>query len=131
MRKGWFLPYSKGPRVLNTRRVCLAGDAASLIDPLSGEGIYYAVQSGLIAAETICSEVPENGLLSNLYTERINKEIVKDFSYAKRLAIFFFKAPAFFYHRNRVVRAYVRLANKDTRYRNLFKELVRASLPSP
>lgn len=34
-------------------RVLLAGDAASLINPLSGEGIYYAVVSGRLAAEAV------------------------------------------------------------------------------
>jgi len=32
-------------------RVLLAGDAASLINPLTGEGIYYAVASGRLAGE--------------------------------------------------------------------------------
>ena len=36
-------------------RVLLAGDAASLINPLSGEGIYYAVVSGRLAAEAALS----------------------------------------------------------------------------
>ncbi len=130
VRRGWFLPFNNGPRPLNTRRVCLAGDAASLVDPFSGEGIYYAVQSGFIAAETICSEIPNDGSLSDRYTDRINEEIVIDFSYARRLAMFFFRAPAFFYQRNRVVRAYVRLANRHTQYRNLFEEFVHSSFPS-
>jgi hypothetical protein len=29
------------------------GDAAYLLDPLTGEGIYYAVRSGMLAAEVI------------------------------------------------------------------------------
>jgi geranylgeranyl reductase family protein len=32
-------------------RVLLAGDAASLVNPLSGEGIYYALLSGVLAGE--------------------------------------------------------------------------------
>ena len=34
-------------------RVLLVGDAAGFVNPLSGEGIYYAMASGQIAAETI------------------------------------------------------------------------------
>ena len=34
-------------------RLLLVGDAAGFINPLSGEGIYYAMASGQIAAETI------------------------------------------------------------------------------
>ena len=32
-------------------RVLLAGDAASLINPLTGEGIFYAVLSGALAGQ--------------------------------------------------------------------------------
>ncbi len=35
------------------RRVLLAGDAAGLCDPLLGEGIYYAIRSGQVAAQAI------------------------------------------------------------------------------
>jgi geranylgeranyl reductase family protein len=34
-------------------RVLLVGDAASLINPLTGEGIYYAILSGRLAGETV------------------------------------------------------------------------------
>ncbi len=34
-------------------RILLCGDAAGLVDPITGEGIAYALQSGLLAAEAI------------------------------------------------------------------------------
>ena len=37
-------------------RVLLAGDAASLVNPLSGEGIYYALASGRLAARAALTE---------------------------------------------------------------------------
>lgn len=40
---------------LSTPRVLLVGDAAGLVDPLSGEGIRHAVHSGRIAAQAILS----------------------------------------------------------------------------
>ena len=45
------LAMSTGRPAPGRGRVLLAGDAASLINPLSGEGIYYAVLSGRLAAE--------------------------------------------------------------------------------
>lgn len=46
------LPLSPGrPKVPGRGRVLLAGDAASLINPLTGEGIYYALVSGRLAGE--------------------------------------------------------------------------------
>ena len=48
--KAHHLPLSPGrPAMPGRGRVLLAGDAASLINPLTGEGIYYALVSGRIA----------------------------------------------------------------------------------
>ncbi|HEX5878002.1 MAG TPA: geranylgeranyl reductase family protein [Actinomycetota bacterium] len=44
------LPFSSSRPPLGRGRVLLAGDAASLVNPLSGEGIYYALLSGRLAA---------------------------------------------------------------------------------
>ncbi|QXG74590.1 geranylgeranyl reductase family protein [Modestobacter sp. L9-4] len=45
------LPLSTGRPRLPDGRVLLAGDAQSLINPLTGEGIFYAVLSGALAGE--------------------------------------------------------------------------------
>ena len=45
------LPLSPGRPGPGRGRVLLAGDAASLINPLTGEGIYYALASGRLAGE--------------------------------------------------------------------------------
>lgn len=42
------------------RRLLLVGDAAGFINPLSGEGIYYAMASGKIAAELISEALEKN-----------------------------------------------------------------------
>ena len=43
------LPLSTGRRATARGRLLLAGDAAALVNPITGEGIYYAVASGLAA----------------------------------------------------------------------------------
>jgi flavin-dependent dehydrogenase len=45
------LPLSNGRPRLPDGRVLLVGDAASLINPLTGEGIFYAVLSGALAGQ--------------------------------------------------------------------------------
>jgi geranylgeranyl reductase family protein len=50
---GHAIPLYSGRRTIATRRVCLAGDAASLVDPILGEGIRFAMLSGRLAADTI------------------------------------------------------------------------------
>ncbi|GGL92666.1 geranylgeranyl reductase family protein [Nakamurella endophytica] len=47
--RGHRLPLSTGRPAVREGRVLLAGDAQSLINPLTGEGIYYAVLSGVLA----------------------------------------------------------------------------------
>ncbi len=53
-RSGWVLPlYRPGFRRLTGRRTMLVGDAAALVEAFLGEGIYYAIRSGQLAAEAI------------------------------------------------------------------------------
>lgn len=59
--KGWPLTYGSFSSPRAKQNVLLTGDAASLIDPLTGEGILYALKSGEFAAEFI-----GNGILNNL-----------------------------------------------------------------
>jgi geranylgeranyl reductase family protein len=49
--KSWPLPLGSFPGQRGQSNVLLAGDAGSFIDPLTGEGIYYALKSGHYAAE--------------------------------------------------------------------------------
>ena len=49
------VPIYTGREKIATARTLLVGDAAGLVDPLSGEGIRFAVQSGHFAAEAILS----------------------------------------------------------------------------
>ncbi|CAN5376519.1 geranylgeranyl diphosphate reductase [soil metagenome] len=52
-REGAPLPMKPLPRWDNGRDVVLAGDAADVVAPASGEGIYYAMAGGRLAAEAV------------------------------------------------------------------------------
>jgi len=56
--RGHRLPLSPGRPDVGHGRVLLAGDAASLINPLTGEGIYYAVLSGCLAGAAAMTPRP-------------------------------------------------------------------------
>lgn len=51
--KGFPLPLGSKKRSISGNRYLLLGDAASLINPLSGEGIGNAIRSGRVAAEHV------------------------------------------------------------------------------
>jgi geranylgeranyl reductase len=52
-REGAPLPMKPLPRWDNGRDVVLAGDAAGVVAPASGEGIYYAMVGGQLAAQAV------------------------------------------------------------------------------
>ena len=52
-REGAPIPMKPLPRWDNGRETVLAGDAAGVVAPASGEGIYYAMAGGRLAAESI------------------------------------------------------------------------------
>jgi flavin-dependent dehydrogenase len=66
-------------------RTLFVGDTAGLIEPMVGEGIYYAVRSAQIAAETItlANRQGDNHLLS--YQHKVDKEIQPELQIAKGL----------------------------------------------
>jgi geranylgeranyl reductase len=52
-REGAPIPMKPLPRWDNGKDVVLAGDAAGVVAPASGEGIYYALAGGRLAAESV------------------------------------------------------------------------------
>jgi menaquinone-9 beta-reductase len=63
---GWGLPLGSKKRNLSGNRFLLTGDAGSLIDPFTGEGIGNAMVSGLVASRIIKKAVGENNFSAAL-----------------------------------------------------------------
>lgn len=57
-------------------RVLLAGDAAGLTDPITGEGISHAIASGRVAAETIADAAGSGDLPADAYGSRIVRDLL-------------------------------------------------------
>ena len=62
----------------------LAGDAGGLVDPITGEGIYYAMRSGELLAKSLLEG------LSELYSARVQEEFGKALALGARLARTFY-----------------------------------------
>ena len=74
--KGFGLPLGSMKKKLYGNRFILVGDAASLIDPFSGEGIANAIRSGRIAANTVLA-AHKNHNFSEKFLEQYSKMLYK------------------------------------------------------
>lgn len=89
--KGFGLPLGSKKYNISGHRFMLCGDAASLIDPFSGEGIETAMESGKFAAEQIIKSIAQNDFSANTlkaYDERVYKKMWGNFKnhyYLQRL----------------------------------------------
>lgn len=89
--KGFGLPLGSKKYNISGHRFMLCGDAASLIDPFSGEGIETAMESGKFAAEQILKSFANNNFSANTlkaYDERVYKKMWGNFKnhyYLQRL----------------------------------------------
>ena len=84
--KGGLLPIFPLEKTYSDR-VLLCGDAAGFINPITGEGIYYAMASGVLAAEVVtealhASDTSERFL--SRYQKRWKKEFGKDLAFLGR-----------------------------------------------
>jgi len=54
--RAWPIPTRYSPeRLMHGTRVFFAGDAAGVVDPMTGEGIAQAIETGMLAAEAVAS----------------------------------------------------------------------------
>jgi len=63
----------------------LAGDAAGLVDPVTGEGIYFAIRSGELLADSLIEGVAES------YPARVWQDFGEKLALGARMARFFYR----------------------------------------
>lgn len=73
-----------------SKRVFLIGDAAGLVDPLLGEGIYFAIRSGQIAAAAIEKEIRYKGNAILNFKKGI-KTLQRDLSFCSLASFLFYR----------------------------------------
>lgn len=73
---GWGLPLGSKKMKLSGSNFLLCGDAASLIDPFTGEGIAPAMLSGMIAADVVDKALNKNDF-SDKYLKIYDKQYYK------------------------------------------------------
>lgn len=89
------IPLWGGKEPLHTRngRILLVGDAAGLVNPMFGDGIFHAVRSGIVAGECLLAGAPTQ------YTRRIHQEVARPFPAAARLATLAYEWTSLVYER--------------------------------
>jgi geranylgeranyl reductase family protein len=76
---------------LHTTRTFLVGDAAGFVDPLTGEGIRFAIKSGRLAAEAILANDPQR------YARQLRRTIQRNHGHARFWTDLFYRAPLFYF----------------------------------
>ncbi len=83
MEKSFMLPFASSRPKLAHKRVALIGDAGSMINPMSGEGIFYGMEAGFLLANETYQLINESASMLNVgiskYEKVFNKRFGKHF----------------------------------------------------
>jgi geranylgeranyl reductase family protein len=74
-------------------RVLLAGDAAGLADPLTGEGISFAILSGRLAAESLLAARLDSRATARGYLLALRQDVLGELRIARGLAWVLYRRP--------------------------------------
>lgn len=72
--QGWGLPLGSKKRIISGANFLLTGDAASLIDPFTGEGIGNALYSGMLAAQ-MCEKAIQHNRFDAAFLKEYDEHI--------------------------------------------------------
>jgi flavin-dependent dehydrogenase len=91
--RSWPIPVRIKKGNFHSGRVIVAGDAGGLADSLTGEGIYYAIRSGKLAAESCASFLSGNDRSLGDFTRQINDELMTELLEGKKIKKIFNVVP--------------------------------------
>lgn len=85
--RGHKLPTRRPGAPIVKERVMLVGDSAGLVDPFTGEGIFYAIKSAQLAADTISRALSSGNIPDQLveYEEAVDNVLMPELMAAQTL----------------------------------------------
>ena len=126
--KGHPIPCFDGrPRAYSRGRVLWAGDAARLVEPFLGEGIYYALWSGQLGAQTIHQALGKGRPDLGGYDQALAQTLLPEFGYALRLARWIYAWPRLFWwllkRHPGIMKFYFKILQGQESYGGFFREV--------
>lgn len=92
-RHGFVIPIRPRQGPFIEHRVLLVGDAAGFADPVTGEGISFAIRSGLMAAQALIDGDLEEESVRRLYPTFLNATILPELRTGRWLARLLYDIP--------------------------------------
>jgi geranylgeranyl reductase family protein len=91
--RGGLLPVVPRPEPLARGRVLLAGDAAGLVDPVTGEGISHALLSGRLAAQAVLDGALDPAQVARRYQASLEDQLLPELRAGRLLARLLYHHP--------------------------------------
>jgi flavin-dependent dehydrogenase len=102
------------------------GDAAGLVDPITGEGLYYAIRSGDLASQVVIDEAHGLARKAAAYRDLLAREFTADLEYGATLARRVFLGKFLF---GSVPARMVQFARRSPLFRNVMQDLFAGTQP--
>jgi flavin-dependent dehydrogenase len=102
------------------------GDAAGLVDPITGEGLYYAIRSADLAARALLSEAGELADKVTQYSRLLRRDFGADLEFGSRLAKRVFQGRFLF---GSVPSRMVQFTRRSQRFSAVMQDLFAGKLP--
>ena len=96
------------------------GDSAGLVDPITGEGLYYAMRSGDLAGQVVLNDAHGLAEKAAAYRDLLRHEFVQDLTFAATLAKRVFTGRFLF---RAVPQRMVEFTMRSERFRDLMQDL--------
>jgi geranylgeranyl reductase family protein len=86
-RQAWPIPADYSREQLAHGRFLFSGDAANVVDPMTGEGIAQALETGMLAARAIATPGPDESpdQVASAYRDAVDRTLGSDLRFAARL----------------------------------------------
>ena len=119
--RGWMIPFCTRYEDLQLvrGRILLVGDAANMVDPLLGEGIYYAVKGAKALAKAL--EGPADDFI-RVYRKLVVEDFYEELLFAGRIAdlAYKFQRAAFLMGKEHVLERFFRILSGGYSYKRAY-----------